>query len=61
MFYFLDQPVLGVTGGEAAPNISKVLDEAAKAGVEQVVEAMTLITENRGHDERHHRYGAKST
>ena len=48
MFYSLDQPVIRVAGGEAAPSISKVLDEAAKAGVDEIVEAITLLAQNRG-------------
>lgn len=36
-FDWLDQPVLRVTGGEASPTISKVLEQAAIAGVEDIV------------------------
>jgi len=36
-FDFLDQPVQRVTGGEAAPSISKVLERAAHARTEEVV------------------------
>jgi 2-oxoisovalerate dehydrogenase E1 component len=36
-FDYLDQPVQRVTGGEAAPSISKVLERAAIAKTEEVV------------------------
>lgn len=36
-FDFLDQPVQRVTGGEAAPSISKILERAAHARTEEVV------------------------
>jgi 2-oxoisovalerate dehydrogenase E1 component len=43
-FDWLDQPVQRVTGGEASPSISKVLERAAIAGTEQVVEKLAEIT-----------------
>jgi len=39
-FDWLDAPVLRVTGGQASPSISKVLERAAIAGVEEVVVAL---------------------
>lgn len=36
-FDLLDQPILRVTGGEASPSISKVLEKAAIAGTEDVL------------------------
>lgn len=42
-FDYLDQPVARVTGGEASPSISKVLERAAIAGVEEVVAGLNLV------------------
>jgi len=39
-FADLDQPVQRVTGGEASPAISKVLERAACAGKEEVIAAL---------------------
>jgi 2-oxoisovalerate dehydrogenase E1 component len=39
-FDWLDQPVGRVTGGEASPSISKVLERAAIAGTEEVLAAL---------------------
>ncbi|MCU1473273.1 thiamine pyrophosphate-dependent enzyme [Amnibacterium sp.] len=39
-FDWLDQPVLRVTGGEASPSISKVLERAAIARTEEVVRGL---------------------
>jgi 2-oxoisovalerate dehydrogenase E1 component len=39
-FDWLDHPIQRVTGGEASPSISRVLERAAIAGVEEVVEGM---------------------
>mgnify|MGYP001162061154 CR=1 FL=1 len=39
-FDYLDQPVQRVTGGEAAPSISKVLERAAIAKTEEVVKGL---------------------
>ena len=36
-FDWLDQPILRITGGEASPSISKVLERAAIAGTEEVL------------------------
>ncbi|MDQ6933884.1 MAG: thiamine pyrophosphate-dependent enzyme [Actinomycetota bacterium] len=40
LFDWLDSPVLRVTGGEASPSISKVLERAAIARTEEVVDAL---------------------
>ncbi|MEZ5115348.1 MAG: thiamine pyrophosphate-dependent enzyme [Candidatus Nanopelagicales bacterium] len=45
-FDWLDQPVQRVTGGEASPSISKVLERAAIARTEEVVEALRAMTED---------------
>ncbi len=42
-FDWLDQPVERVTGGEASPSISKVLERAAIAGTEEVVEGLERV------------------
>ena len=42
-FDWLDQPVARVTGSEASPSISKVLERAAIVGVEDVVVGLNLI------------------
>jgi 2-oxoisovalerate dehydrogenase E1 component len=39
-FRYLDRPVERVTGGEASPAISKVLERAACAGKEEVISAL---------------------
>jgi 2-oxoisovalerate dehydrogenase E1 component len=44
-FDWLDQPVQRVTGGEASPSISKVLERAAIAKSEEVAARLTEITE----------------
>lgn len=44
LFDWLDHPIMRVTGGEASPSISKVLERAACAGKEEISEAlMTLL------------------
>ena len=43
-FDWLDHPVQRVTGGEASPSISKVLERAAIAKSEEVVTALTTVT-----------------
>ncbi|MGH8828708.1 MAG: transketolase C-terminal domain-containing protein, partial [Jiangellaceae bacterium] len=43
-FDWLDQPVQRVTGGEASPSISKVLERAAIARSEEVVAKLTEMT-----------------
>ena len=48
MFDWLDQPVMRVAGGEASPSISKVLERAAKAGVEEIVDGINLVVKNFG-------------
>jgi 2-oxoisovalerate dehydrogenase E1 component len=47
-FDWLDQPVMRVTGGEAAPSISKVLERAARAGVDEVAAAIDTAVRNVG-------------
>jgi 2-oxoisovalerate dehydrogenase E1 component len=48
MFDWLDQPVMRVAGGEASPSISKVLERAAKAGVEEISDGINLVVKNFG-------------
>src|SRR5690606_6425444 len=43
LFDWLDQPVKRVTGGEASPSVSKVLERAAIAGPEEVCEALRAM------------------
>ena len=45
---WLDQPIQRVTGGEASPSISKVLDRAAIAGVEEVVAGLEIVRKGFG-------------
>lgn len=47
-FDYLDQPVQRVTGQEASPSISKVLERAAIARTEEVVAALELVREGFG-------------
>lgn len=47
-FDWLDQPVQRVTGGEASPSISKVLERAAIARTEEVVAALEALKQNMG-------------
>ncbi len=47
-FDWLDQPVQRVTGGEAAPSISKVLERAAIAKTEEVVEGLKTVAKGFG-------------
>lgn len=47
-FDWLDQPVQRVTGGEAAPSISKVLERAAIAKTEEVVAGLNRVRQNEG-------------
>lgn len=47
-FDWLDQPVQRVTGGEASPSISKVLERAAIAGTEEVVAGLQLVRDGWG-------------
>jgi 2-oxoisovalerate dehydrogenase E1 component len=44
-FDWLDQPVQRVTGGEASPSISKVLERAAIAQSAEVAAALTAMTQ----------------
>jgi 2-oxoisovalerate dehydrogenase E1 component len=46
VFDWLDQPVMRVVGGEASPSISKVLERAARAGVEEVVTEIETVVRN---------------
>ena len=47
-FDYLDQPVQRVTGGEASPSISRVLERAAIARTEEVVAGLELVIAGRG-------------
>jgi 2-oxoisovalerate dehydrogenase E1 component len=47
-FDYLDQPIDRVTGGEAAPSISKVLERAAIARTEEVVAGLKRVAANFG-------------
>lgn len=47
-FDWLDQPVQRVTGGEASPSISKVLERAAIAGVEEIVVGLDSVRKGFG-------------
>ncbi len=47
-FDWLDQPVQRVTGGEASPSISKVLERAACARTEEVIEGLKHVMRNQG-------------
>ena len=42
-FDWLDQPIQRVTGGEASPSISKVLERAAIAGTEEIVAGLQAV------------------
>jgi 2-oxoisovalerate dehydrogenase E1 component len=42
-FDWLDQPVARVTGGEASPSISRVLERAAIAGTEEIVAGLERV------------------
>jgi 2-oxoisovalerate dehydrogenase E1 component len=44
-FDWLDAPIERVTGGEASPSISKVLERAAFASTEEVVAKLREITQ----------------
>ncbi len=48
-FDWLDQPVQRVTGSEASPSISKVLERAACARTEEVVEGLRRVMREKGH------------
>jgi 2-oxoisovalerate dehydrogenase E1 component len=43
LFDWLDHPIMRVTGGEASPSISKVLERAAIAGKEEVISAIQRL------------------
>lgn len=47
-FDWLDQPVQRVTGGNASPSISKVLERAAAARTEEVVAGLQMVVANKG-------------
>jgi 2-oxoisovalerate dehydrogenase E1 component len=47
-FDYLDQPVQRVTGGEASPSISRVLERAAIAATEEVIAGLELVLASRG-------------
>lgn len=48
LFDYLDQPVQRVTGQEASPSISKVLERAAHARTEEVLDGIQNAQKNRG-------------
>ncbi|CAN7359953.1 thiamine pyrophosphate-dependent enzyme [Microbacterium sp. LjRoot45] len=48
VFDWLDQPIERVTGGEASPSISKVLERAAIARTEEVVAGLERVRTNSG-------------
>ncbi|SOE97005.1 2-oxoisovalerate dehydrogenase E1 component [Burkholderia sp. D7] len=47
-FDWLDQPIQRVTGGEASPSISKVLERAAIARTEEVIQGLQLVMSEKG-------------
>lgn len=47
-FDWLDQPVQRVTGTEASPSISKVLERAACARTEEVIDGLRAVMRNKG-------------
>lgn len=47
-FDWLDAPVMRVTGGEASPSISKVLERAACARTEEVVAGLQRVVQQKG-------------
>ncbi|MDQ1609407.1 MAG: 2-oxoisovalerate dehydrogenase component [Microbacteriaceae bacterium] len=47
-FDYLDQPIERVTGGEASPSISRVLERAAIAGVDEIVAGLELVRQGMG-------------
>jgi len=47
-FDWLDQPVQRVTGAEAAPSISKVLERAAAARTEEVIDGLRHVMREKG-------------
>ena len=47
-FDYLDQPIQRVTGREASPSISKVLERASFAGVEEILAGLETVKQNRG-------------
>jgi 2-oxoisovalerate dehydrogenase E1 component len=51
-FDWLDQPVKRVTGGEASPSISKVLERAAFAGAEEVEDGLYDVLSDLGEAHR---------
>lgn len=48
LFDWLDQPVQRVTGADSSPSISKVLERAAIARTEEVVEGLNTVRANAG-------------
>ncbi|WP_449426270.1 transketolase C-terminal domain-containing protein [Rhodanobacter lindaniclasticus] len=47
-FDWLDQPIRRVTGGEASPSISKVLERAAIARSEEVAAGLQAVMRDKG-------------
>ncbi|UXX82052.1 alpha-ketoacid dehydrogenase subunit alpha/beta [Roseovarius pelagicus] len=48
VFDWLDQPIARVTGAEASPSISKVLEAAASAGVREIEEGLRRVMADQG-------------
>ncbi|MFZ0140267.1 MAG: hypothetical protein WAL70_04215, partial [Aeromicrobium sp.] len=53
-FDWLDQPIERVTGGVASPTISKVLERAAIAGTEEIVDGLRRIAKGLGSPRAEH-------
>ena len=47
-FDYLDQPIARVTGRDASPSISKVLERASFAGVEEILAGLEIVKQNLG-------------
>jgi 2-oxoisovalerate dehydrogenase E1 component len=47
-FDYLDQPVERVSGSEASPSISKVLERAAIAKTDEVIQGLTRVMKAKG-------------
>jgi 2-oxoisovalerate dehydrogenase E1 component len=47
-FDWLDQPIERVTGTQASPSISKVLERASSARTEEVVAGLKRVMQNKG-------------
>ncbi len=51
-FDWLDQPVKRVTGAEAWPSVSKVLENAGISGVEEIKEELLRMVRDVGHQQK---------